>query len=378
MIATDGYVAVEEKAFDLIRNNLGDANVFTFGIGSAVNRHLIEGMARVGMGEPFVITKPEEAAEKAVKFRQLILSPVLTRVKVDFQRFEAYEVEPPSIPDVLAERPITVFGKWRGTPSGTIRITGLSGTHPFEAIVPVEKVKPLESNSALRYLWARHRIALLSDYNHLRPNDERVREVTSLGLSYNLLTAYTSFVAIDSQIRLVDGQAVTVKQPLPLPQGVSNYAVGDAAKMAAPSSAAFGFLQAHREYSKNAADKQEAAAYESKTVDEESDQRTIRLSKIEVVGGLKDEVARSAVMKEMDAINRCFKRTGIEKSSLKGEWIFTLLVGPDGRVKEGRIETGPATTEELSRCILEILKAIRFHADSGRQDVILKLTFSLA
>ena len=376
VIATDGYVAVEEKAFDLIRNNLGDANVFTFGIGSAVNRHLIEGMARVGMGEPFVITKPEEAAEKAVKFRQLILSPVLTRVKVDFQRFGAYEVEPPSIPDVLAERPIMVFGKWRGTPSGSIRITGLSGTHPFEAIVPVEKVKPLESSSALRYLWARHRISLLSDYNHLRPNDERVKEVTSLGLTYNLLTAYTSFVAIDSQVRLVDGQAVTVKQPLPLPQGVSNYAVGDAAKMAAPASAAFGFLQAHRQYSKNAADKQEALAYESKTVDEQSG--TIRLSKIEVNGDLTETLARVAVMKEMEVINRCVKKTGIEKSSLKGEWFFTLLVGPDGRVKEGRIETGPATTEELSRCILETLKAIRFHADSGRQDVTLKITFTLA
>jgi Ca-activated chloride channel family protein len=377
VIATDGYVAVEEKVFDLIRNNLGDANVFTFGIGSAVNRHLLEGMARVGMGEPFVINKPEEAPEKAKRLRQLILSPVLTRVKVDFRRFEAYDVEPRSIPDVLAERPITVFGKWRGNPSGSVRITGLGGTHPFEAIVPVEKVKPLESNSALRYLWARHRISLLSDYNHLRPNDERVKEATSLGMTYNLLTAYTSFVAIDSQVRLVDGQPATVRQPLPLPQGVSNYAVGEGARLAAPSSTSFDFVQAHRQYSKNAADKQEADAYESKTADEESDQKTIRLSKIEVMGNLTETLVRSAVMKEMDAINRCVKKTGIEKSSPKGEWIFTLLVGPDGRVKEGRIEGGPATTEDLSRCIQEILKTIRFHADSGRGDVTLKLTFSL-
>jgi len=376
VIATDGYVAVEEKAFDLIRNNLRDANVFTFGIGSAVNRHLLEGMARVGMGEPFVITKPEEAAEKAKKFRQLILSPVLTRVKVDFRRFEAYDVEPPSIPDVLAERPITVFGKWRGNPSGSIRITGLSGTHPYDASVQVEKVKPLESNSALRYLWARHRISLLSDYNLLRPNDERVKEVTSLGMTYNLLTAYTSFVAIDSQVRLVDGQAVTVKQPLPLPQGVSNYAVGEAAKLAAPSSASFGFVQTHRQHSKNAADKQEAAIDESKTAGEERDQKTLRLTKIGVKGDLTETLVRSAVMKEMDALNRCAKKTGNENLSLKGEWIFTLLVDRDGRVKEVRGEKGPATTGDLSRCIQEILKTIRFHADSGRQDATLKLTFS--
>jgi len=65
VIATDGYVTVEEEAFDLIRNNLGDANMFAFGIGSSVNRYIIEGMARVGMGEPFIITKPEEAPQLA-------------------------------------------------------------------------------------------------------------------------------------------------------------------------------------------------------------------------------------------------------------------------------------------------------------------------
>jgi Ca-activated chloride channel family protein len=377
VIATDGYVAVEEKAFDLIRSNLGDANVFTFGIGSAVNRHLIEGMARVGMGEPFVIAKAEEAPEKAKKFRQLILSPVLTRVKVDFQGFEAYDVEPPSVPDVLADRPITVFGKWRGNPSGSIRITGLSGTHPYDAKVQVEKVVPLGSNSALRYLWARHRISLLSDYTLLRPNDERVKEVTSLGLTYNLLTATTSFVALDSQVRFVDGQAVTVRQPLPLPQGVSNYAVGERSKLAAPASAAFGFVQANRHYSKNAADKQEAPADESKIAEEKSDQKAIRLRKIEVNGNLSETLVRSAVMKKMDAIELCLRKAGVEKSSPKGKEVFTLLVGPDGRVKEGRVEKGTMISEDLSRCILEILKAVRFSADSGRGDVTLRLTFSL-
>ena len=55
VIATDGYVTVEPEAFDLIRSRLSDANVFPFGIGSSVNRHLIEGMAYSGQGEPFVV-----------------------------------------------------------------------------------------------------------------------------------------------------------------------------------------------------------------------------------------------------------------------------------------------------------------------------------
>jgi hypothetical protein len=96
-----------------------------------------------------------------------------------------------------------------------------------------------------------------------------------------------------------------------------------------------------------------------------------------VNGVLTETLVRSTVMKELEAINRCIKKTGIEKSSLKGEGVFTLLVGPDGRVKEVRVEKGSAAPEDLSRCIQEILKTMRFHADSGRQDVTLKLTFSL-
>ena len=50
----------------------------------------------------------------------MIESPVLTQVKVDFNGFDAYDVEPVAIPDVLAERPVVVFGKWRGEAKGKI------------------------------------------------------------------------------------------------------------------------------------------------------------------------------------------------------------------------------------------------------------------
>jgi Ca-activated chloride channel family protein len=226
VIATDGYVSVEAETFDLIRKSLGDANLFSFGIGSSVNRFLLEGMARAGMGEPFIITKPEEAARTADRFRSYIQSPVLARVRVDFDGFKAYDVEPPSIPDVLAERPVVVFGKWRGPLKGTITVSGLAGGGKYEKRIDVSAAGRPEGNGALRYLWARHRIALLADYENLRHDDGRVKEITSLGLSYNLLTRYTSFVAIDSRVRRTGGEATTVQQPLPMPEGVSALSVG--------------------------------------------------------------------------------------------------------------------------------------------------------
>ena len=226
VLVTDGFVNVETEAFDLIRNNLNQANMFAFGIGSSVNRFLIEGLARVGMGEPFVVLKPEEAAEKAEQFRRYVQSPVLTQIQWQADGFEVYDVEPLSIPDVLAERPILLFGKWQGTPTGQISVRGVSGIGEYRQAFAVSDAKMDDTHAALRYLWARKRIELLGDYNKLSANDARVKEMTNLGLAYNLLTEYTSFVAVDEMVRRTTDNLQTVKQPLPLPQGVSNAAIG--------------------------------------------------------------------------------------------------------------------------------------------------------
>ena len=83
VVVTDGYVTVEREAFELVRRNLDKANLFSFGIGSSVNRHLMEGLARAGMGEPFVITDPMQAAREAARFRRMIESPCIKVCTLD-------------------------------------------------------------------------------------------------------------------------------------------------------------------------------------------------------------------------------------------------------------------------------------------------------
>ncbi len=222
-IVTDGYISVEQKTFDLMRENLGEANMFTFGIGSSVNRYLLEGMARIGLGEPFVITKQDDAAKEAEKFMKYIESPVMTDIKLEYDGFLAYDVEPVSIPDVLADRPILVYGKYEGHASGGIIVSGVSGIK-YHVNIPLNKFAVHTKGNALKYLWARNKISILDDYAGLTHAQGNEDAITELGLKYNLLTKHTSFVAVDYQKRN-DGELVTVKQPLPLPEGVSDYAV---------------------------------------------------------------------------------------------------------------------------------------------------------
>lgn len=225
VVVTDGLVTVEREAFQLVRSNLSQANVFAFGIGSSVNRHLLEGLARAGLGEPFVITKPDEARAQAERFRRMIESPVLTSVKASFTGLDVYDVEPANLPDVLGERPVVVFGKWRGEPRGQVVIEGRGAAGPYRNALPVEAATSQES-AALRHLWARHRIATLSDQEALDGSRALQPAITELGLRYSLLTQYTSFLAVDQVVRTAPGgDAPQMKQPSPLPQGVSNFAL---------------------------------------------------------------------------------------------------------------------------------------------------------
>lgn len=227
VVVTDGYVTVEREAFELVRDNLTKANLFAFGIGSSVNRHLIEGLARAGMGEPFVITDPVQATGQAARFRRMVESPVLTGVKAKFDGLDVYDVEPATLPDVLGERPVVVFGKWRGEPKGRVVIEGRGATGPYRQELAVKDA--VGNAPALRALWARHRIASLSDQEALEGGDQMARAITDLGLKYGLLTQYTSFIAVDEVIRnATPRNAVGVDQPQPLPQGVGEAALGDA------------------------------------------------------------------------------------------------------------------------------------------------------
>jgi Ca-activated chloride channel family protein len=228
VVVTDGYVTVEREAFELVRSHLSQANVFAFGIGSSVNRHLMEGLARAGMGEPFVITNPAEAPAQAERFRRMVESPVLTSVKARFEGLDVYDVEPQQLPDVLGERPVIVFGKWRGEPKGEFIVEGMTPAGPWRQALPVRDTVR-QDTAALRHLWARHRIARLSDQEGLEGSDTLKRAITDLGLRYSLLTQYTSFIAVDRVVRnTAPADAASVNQPLPMPQGVSNLAVGEA------------------------------------------------------------------------------------------------------------------------------------------------------
>jgi len=224
VLITDGYISAEDTAFKLIDDNLGKDNLYTFGIGSSVNRFLLEGLAKVGHAEAFVVTSSADAARESERFRQYISAPVMTDIKVTGKGVEIYDTEPRTQPDLLARRPVLVLGKFRDAKTGAaIELSGVTGTGRQQWRFPIADAT---RDSSLGILWARKRL----EHLYVFPNaskDSRA-EILSLGLRYSLLTSATSFIGVDETLPTGDVEAATdVKQPQPLPEGVSNAAVGE-------------------------------------------------------------------------------------------------------------------------------------------------------
>ena len=227
VIVTDGYVTVEKEAMQLIRSNLNNTNVFAFGIGSSVNRYLINGLAHTGGGLPFVVINETEADSIATKFRKYIQTPVLSNIRVKYDGFQAYDLILEKLPDVLSERPVIITGKYKGNAEGTINFSGYTGTGKFSKVLKINQSMISQDHKAIRYLWAREKIQGLSDYGDSNLDNNTIANITKLGLDYNLMTEYTSFIAVDRQEKVdAKGELRTVQQILPMPQGVSNYAIG--------------------------------------------------------------------------------------------------------------------------------------------------------
>ncbi len=232
VLITDGYISAEDEAFKLVDSNLGNSNLYVFGIGRTVNRFLIDGLAKVGRAESFVVTGESDSTREAERFRKYVSAPVLTDISITGKNVEVYDTEPRVQPDLLASRPVLVLGKYRKARwNAAIELTGVSGTGKQQWIFELDGT---DKDRSLPILWARKRLERL----YVFPNaatDSR-EEIRALGLKYSLLTSATSFVGVDEQLPTGDGPAIDVKQPLPLPSGVSESAVGQLTPAPEPES----------------------------------------------------------------------------------------------------------------------------------------------
>lgn len=222
---TDGFIGNEVQIFDAVREELGAARVFSLGVGSSVNRFLLEGVARLGRGAVGYLLHDEPPGRAVAQLFEGIAHPALTDVVIDWGGADVRDVFPAQLPDLYAGRPVVVTARYAGEPPRTVQLRGKvgGGAARFDAVACADGG---EAATALPALWARRKIQALSDYAGLRGAEVSRGEVEQLALGYGLMSAYTSFVAVDASQRTAGDHGTTLTVPVPMPAGVRYESVG--------------------------------------------------------------------------------------------------------------------------------------------------------
>ena len=226
---TDGYIGNEADILGEIGRNLGDARIFSFGIGSSPNRYLLQRMADMGNGVASFIGQDDSAVDAMDEYFELVSHPALHDVSIEVAGGMS-DVYPVNIPDVFVGRPVFVSGRLSEEFDGEVAITGLSGGESLELDCQWSGpgVRP-----GIAQIWARAIIKDLSDRMTWSTDEGQLaKRIEEIALTYHLASAFTSFVAVDSS-RVTDGDhGTTVHVPVPVPSGVQyNTTVGSSPRL---------------------------------------------------------------------------------------------------------------------------------------------------
>jgi len=217
---TDGYIGNESEILEAVHQRLGSSRIFSFGVGSSVNRYLLDRLAMLGKGAVAYIGLDESAGEIVDSFYERISHPALTDVTIDWGNMEVTDVYPATIPDLFVGRPIIITGRFNGDRNTRIRVAGKVGSDDQVFDIPVDLNDATAEHNGIACVWARKQIETLANRATYDSSSDLPGQIRTVALEYGLMSSYTAFIAVDSSRQTAGDHGVTVNVPVPVPYGV--------------------------------------------------------------------------------------------------------------------------------------------------------------
>ena len=191
---TDGSVGNERHLLGIIEDQLGDARLFTVGIGSAPNAFFMRRAAEFGRGTFTFIGNITEVSEKMSDLFRKLRFPLLTNVEVSWPDASGVDAWPARMPDLYHGEPLIAASRMQ-TPASEVTVSGKLGGQPWTFTAPLGTRATAEGVAAI---WARQKIKELMDRQFA--GDATVsnrQQIIELSLKHHLVSRYTSLVAVD-------------------------------------------------------------------------------------------------------------------------------------------------------------------------------------
>ncbi|MAE67820.1 MAG: trypsin [Phycisphaeraceae bacterium] len=223
VFATDGFIGNDREILGEVHHRIGSSRIFSFGVGSAPNRYLMNRMARIGHGAVAYLPLDADAGRIMDDFMNRIAHPAMTDVRVDWGSLDVTDVYPRRVPDLFVGRPLLLTGRIRNrldVDPTVVRVTGTAGANEIEIALRVSQDAARGDHPSLPVIWARRQIADLYDRDTWDPAHDLKRRITDVALNHNLMSAYTAFIAVDASRRTAGSFGTTVPVTVPVPEGV--------------------------------------------------------------------------------------------------------------------------------------------------------------
>lgn len=344
---SDGYVGNEAALLGLVRQRMGAARLFALGVGSAVNRYLLEELAAMGRGLAQVV-RPDEPVERTVdRLYERLRRPLLTDLTVELRGVKVASMTPDRIPDLYDGEPLFLHGLYSAPGRGTLVVRGRRQGVPVRLELPITFPRREVGHPAVAVAWARARIAELERrLVGARGGGERAgieRQILELSLRHRILTRLTAFVAVDEDSATGTDRAARVPVAVDRPQftvrtmglpggGGGGYGHG------------YGMIVGHR------------AAVAPR----------ILVGRAIVRGALDKEILRRVIRRHINEVRFCYeKELGPGKKATGGRVELKLVIVETGRVLTSEVTSSTLGNPAVESCIAAAGRRWEFPSANG-------------
>ncbi len=206
---TDGMPTIGETKEDAILANVDKANadhvrVFSFGIGTDINTHLLDRLADATRSFSQYVLPEEDIEVKLSNFYTKIKDPVLSNLDVAFTGadIKVTQLYPGVMSDLFKGDMLVLFGKYTGKGAAAVKISGTLGGEKKEFVTDVNFTTDDTKNDFIPRLWATRRVGFLLD--QIRKNGEKTElkeEVVRLARQHGIVTPYTAYLILEDEQR---------------------------------------------------------------------------------------------------------------------------------------------------------------------------------
>jgi Ca-activated chloride channel family protein len=376
LFVTDGYIGNDGEVLRAVEDHLGEARIFSLGVGSSVNRGLLEGLAEVGRGDVIYQLPETPVAEVVDTFYDRIAHPALSDLSLDWGGLDVVDVYPARLPDVFAGQPVRVVARFRGEAVDTdVVLRGSTGTESLELRRPLH-LSEAEAHPGLPAVWARRKIAWLERDAQLHGGDPEAA-VTAVALSHHLVSTYTSLVATEKTRSSCGPTTSLVDVPSMMPDGVvmggllgaSGLGVGGGGTgMGISGLGTRGAGSSSVGYGKGGGD------FGAKA---EGGIGTVGGDPI-ILGALDRSLIDAVIQRHMNQVRYCYQRELTRNPALGGKVVMKFVIGPDGTVSTAEVKTSTLGNAAVESCLVGRFLRMQFPTPSGSGNVVVSYPFVFA